>query len=176
MLRDRLKKLFQELNCIKYGKFELASGGFSTYKIFCDPLFENLEAKNILGLIGYQMLKKIESERAYGIVGIVTGGYEFAKLVANEAGREAVAVNPHNGEIKGDILNEYICYFEDVVTKGGSILKCRHILEKRDWKDNCAISIVDRQENGKGNLRKNGINLESILTKNELGIRGDLLK
>lgn len=168
---ERLKELFYELKCIQYGSFKLASGGTSNYKIICDPLFENSESRDILGTIGYKMLKGIENGKDYEVVGVVTGGYEFAKLVAEKAGRKAVGINPHNGEVIGNILKEDSCYFEDVVTKGGSILKCRNIHGKNDGKDNHSISIVDRQEGGLENLRKNGIELRSILTKTYLMIK-----
>jgi len=171
LLRERLKELFHELNCIQYGRFKLASGGVSNYKIFCDPLFENSEAKEILGKIGCQMLQWIEREKTYDIVGVVTGGYEFAKLVAEKARREAVSVNPHNSEVKGTLVEGNVCYFEDVVTKGGSILKCRNILGKYDGKDNYVISIVNRQQGAEENLRKNRIELKYILTKSDLGIK-----
>ena len=169
MLRERLKELIHELNCIQYGRFKLASGGVSNYKIFCDPLFENSEAREILGIIGYRMLEEIESEKTYDIVGVVTGGYEFAKLVAEKANRKAVSVNPHNNEIKGTIKRD-VCYLEDVVTSGGSIRKCRNIIKKSitSIKDDKALCIVDREENGRENLRKNRIELESILTKSDL--------
>ncbi len=171
MSLERLKELFHELNCVQYGEFKLASGGISNYKIFADPLFENFEAKEILGRIGHRMLLEVENEKKYEIVGVLTGGYEFAKTVAKESGRKAVGVNPHNGEISGNIINEKVCYFEDIVTKGGSILKCRNILRKCDRKDNYAVTIVDRQEGGEENLRKNGIELKSIFTKNDLYIK-----
>jgi orotate phosphoribosyltransferase len=166
----RLKEIFYELKCIQYGNFKLASGGTSNYKIICDPLFENSESREIIGTLGYKMLKGIENGKDYEIVGVVTGGYEFAKLVAEKSGRKAVGINPHNGEVIGKVVKEDLCYFEDVVTKGGSILKCRNILGKNDGKDNHSISIVDRQEGGEENLRKNGIRLYSILTKSHLGI------
>ena len=173
MLRERLKELFHELNCIQYGKFKLASGGISNYKIFCDPLFENSESREILSRIGYRMLQEIESEKTYEIVDVVTGGYEFAKLVSERAGREAVSVNPHNNEIKGIPIEGNICYFEDVVTKGGSILKCHNIIKNfiPNIKDKKALCIVDREENGIENLRKNGIELKYILTKSDLDIK-----
>lgn len=166
----RLKELIYELECIQYGNFKLSSGGISNYKIFCDPLFENSEARNILGKIGYQVLKEIEDEKTYEIVGVITGGYEFAKFVAEIADRQAVGVNPHNGKVTGNVLNENICYFEDVVTTGSSILKCRNILRKYDRKDNYSISIIDRLQGAEENLRKNGIELKTILTIADLGI------
>jgi orotate phosphoribosyltransferase len=167
----RLKELFHELNCIQYGKFKLASGGTSNYKILCDPLFENPEAKDILGNIGYEMFKEIENRKTYEILGVVTGGYEFAKLVARLSGRNAIGVNPHNSEIKGIPKKENFCYFEDIVTKGGSILKCHSILGKHDGKGNHAITIVDREEGAEENLIGANISLKAILTKTELGIQ-----
>jgi len=166
---ETLKELIHELDCIQYGKFKLASGGISNYKIICDPLFENSEARKILGILGYQMLQEI-GNKDYEIIGVVTGGYEFAKLIADIGGRRVIEVNPHNGKVMGFPKKDYYCYFEDVVTKGGSILKCRQALGKIDGKDNCIISIVDREEGGEENLRKNGIELISILTKGKLGI------
>jgi orotate phosphoribosyltransferase len=170
MLIERLKELIYELDCIKYGRFPLASGGVSNYKIISDSLFENSEAREILSRIGYKLLQKIESEKTYELVGVITGGYEFAKLLAEKSGREVIGVNPHNGEINGNLINENICYFEDVVTKGGSILKCRNIIGK-NGKDGYAVAIVDRQEGAKENLRENGIELRSILAKTDLEIR-----
>ncbi len=181
MLKERLKELIHELNCIQYGRFELTSGGVSNYKIFCDPLFSNFEAKYILGRIGSEILSYIEegTGRNYDIVGVVTGGLEFAKLAAEIAGREddVISVSPHNGEVKASPEKEInikfsnICYFEDVVTKGGSILKCRNILGKHDGRDDYAISIIDREQNAKENLINNGIKLKSILNKDDLGIQ-----
>lgn len=171
MSLKRLKELFHELNCIQFGRFKLASGGISNYKIVCDLLFENSEARGILGVLGYKMLQGIENEKTYDIVGIVTGGYEFAKPVAEKAGRKVIGVNPHNSGVIGKVEKENVCYFEDVVTKGGSIIKSRNILRKFDGKDDNAISIVDRQEGGLENLRENEIELRSILTKTDLMIK-----
>ena len=168
MSKERLKKLIHELNCIQYGRFKLASGEVSDYKIFCDPLFENPEAREILGILGYQILQEIENRKTYEIVGVVTGGYEFAKAVAEISGREVIRVNPHNGEIKGNPVKENICYFEDVVTRGTSIIKCSNILKKNDGRNECAVSIINRQEGGEENLRKNGIELRYIFTKGDL--------
>jgi len=168
---ERLKELFYELKCIQYGNFKLASGGTSNYKIICDPLFENSETREIIGTLGYKMLKGVENRKPYEIVGVITGGYEFAKLVAEKIGRKVIGINPHNGEVIGKVEKENVCYFEDVVTKGGSILKCRNILERHFRKDDHAMSIVDRQEGGLENLRENGIELRSILTKTDLMIK-----
>ena len=170
MSLERLKELFHELNCVQYGNFKLASGGISYYKIICDPLFENPEARGIIGKLGYEALQEIENGKTCEIVGVVTGGYEFAKLVAERAGRKAISVNPHNGEVNGSPKDGSRCYFEDIVTKGGSVLKCHNILGRNE-KDNYAISFVDRLEGAEENLRMRGIKLKCFLTKNDLGIK-----
>jgi len=161
-----LKELIHELKCIQYGRFKLDSGGISDYKIICDSLFVNEEAKSLLSKLGHRMFQDVERGKRYDIVGIVTGGYEFAKLVSERINRKVVAVNPHNGSVNGRLEQENQCYFEDVVTKGGSIIKCKNILGKNG--NDFAISIVDRQENAEDNLRKNGIELRSILTRIDL--------
>jgi orotate phosphoribosyltransferase len=173
MSKERLKEMFHELDCIEYGTFELASGGVSNYKVFCDPLFKNEEAREILGKLGYQMFREIEGRKTYEILGVMTGGYEFAKIVAEIAGRNVVGVNPHNNEIKGTIRRRNICYFEDVVTSGGSILKSSEIIRSLHplIESNKAISIVDREDGGRYNLKRNKIYLKYILTKRELGIK-----
>lgn len=169
---ERLKELMHELDCIQYGKFKLASGKESNYKIKCDPLFMNDEAKEILGTLGYRKLREVESNHGYyELVGVLTGGNEFAKIIAKGRGREVVSVDPHSKSILSGFYPSCLqkCYCEDVVTSGGSIMKCRDAIGMR-FDNDCAISIVDREEGGKENLKNNGIELYSILKRSELKI------
>lgn len=165
--KERLIELIQELDCIGYGSYPLASGRVSKYKIFCDALFENKESRVILTELGYDMLRGNEN---YEIIGIVTGGYEFAKLVAEKAGKEAIEVDVKNNTIRGKIKEPNGIIFDDVLTKGKTIKNAKSLiisqyplmmLEK-------AKVIADRLEGGKTKLLKVGIETESILTKDEI--------
>lgn len=169
-LKNRLNELVHELDCIEYGTRVLSSGGKSNYKINCDALIENPESRIILAKMGSETLLSIDKNREYEIVGIMGGGYNFGRVVAGYMGREIVGVNPHDGLVYGRVKKPCVCWFEDVVTKGQSILKCRSILKKPNLKDNYAVSIADREEGGRETLLENGIELRSIFTKRELGI------
>jgi len=169
MLRERLKELIHELDCIKYGRFKLASGKVSSYKIVCDPLFKNDEAREILGTLGSQLFQKIEDNDNYDIVGVITGGYEFAELIGKKTGREIIGVNPHNNTVVGKLKHSNRFYSEDVTTTGESIIKCHNTLGSTQG--SCyAIVIVDREEGSEDNLRNKGIKLKCLLTKKDLGI------
>ncbi len=169
---ERLKELFHELDCIEYKRCKLASGRYSNYKVSCDSLFKNEEARQIIGEIGYRMFMKIEGNENYEIIGVVTGGNEFAKIVAEVCGRKAISADPHTNKISGTIEKRKACYFEDTVTSGGSILKCDRLVRKqnRNIKKRKALSIAYREEDGLEKLRKNGIELSYILSKTDLGI------
>ncbi|MFH0929149.1 MAG: hypothetical protein V1818_02205 [Candidatus Aenigmatarchaeota archaeon] len=166
--------MFHELECIKYSNegFKLASGGTSKYKVFCDPLFKNREAREILCKRGYEMFQEIENGKTYDIVGIVTGGNEFAKMVAEIAKRDIISINPHTGDIKGKLVKNNVCYFDDIFTKGGTVLKCSALLRQAYpyIEDEKARGIVDRCEGAVQNLGKADIELRTILTVNDLGI------
>jgi orotate phosphoribosyltransferase len=168
-LKGRLKEMVHEMDCIKYGTFPLASGGNSYYKIDCGKLSINKESRNILGKMGSDMLLDIEKGKTYEIIGVMSGGYKFGKIVAERLGRNVVGVDPHNGKVYGKISRPHACLFEDVVTKGGSVLKCQKIIGDYPSAKH-AICIADREEGGKFNLRKKGIELKSILTIKEMGV------
>jgi orotate phosphoribosyltransferase len=175
MEKENLIQLLHRLKCIKYSEegFELTSGGTSKYKVFCDPLFKDYEARKILGNLGCKMLHNIENNKSYEIVGIVTGGEEFAKLVSEKSKRDMVSFNPHTGKIDGEIKKRNVYIFDDVVTKGGTVIKCQKALEAKypDIGSILARCIVDRCEGGSYNLRNHSIELETLLTVNDLGIK-----
>lgn len=167
--KERLRELVHELDCIRYERVKLSSGGISDYKIYCDPLFNNSESRNILAKMGSKMLLDIEKGRTYEIVGVMSGGYDFGKIIADHLGRGLVGIDPHDGTVHGRTSKPRSCITEDVVTKGLSIINCKRTIGSYPLARN-AIAIVEREEGGRENLRKAGIDLKTIFTKSELVI------
>jgi orotate phosphoribosyltransferase len=169
---ERLKELFHELDCIKYGRFPLASGGFSNYKIECDNLFKNQEAREILGAIGYGMLEQIERKHGVcNLIGVMQGGYNFGKIVADIDGRDIAGVNPHNTGVIGKVDEKLPdIWWEDVVTRGKSTIKCESILYGERQRKGYVRAIVDRLQGGRKNFEAAGMEFEAIMTKDDLGI------
>ena len=57
---------------------------------------------------------------------------------------------------------------EDVVTTGGSVLRAAEILKESGLKVSRVVCVVDREEGGKENLAKAGIELISLLKISEV--------
>ena len=57
---------------------------------------------------------------------------------------------------------------DDLITKGGSILKAAEAVRAEGGVVTDAVVLMDREENGKHNLAKDGIKLHYLLTMSEL--------
>ena len=59
-------------------------------------------------------------------------------------------------------------YFQDVITSGSSVIETAAILRKEGLRVQEVVVFLDRQQGGKLNLEKNGINVHSVVTVNQL--------
>lgn len=57
---------------------------------------------------------------------------------------------------------------EDVVTSGGSVLETCHALQTAGVGVAHAVVLLDREQGGRGNLQREGVNLTSVLTMTQL--------
>ena len=57
---------------------------------------------------------------------------------------------------------------DDLITKGGSILKAAKAVRAEGGVVTDAVVLMDREENGKHNLEKDGINLHYLISTSEL--------
>ena len=57
---------------------------------------------------------------------------------------------------------------DDVLTTGGSLLKAARAVQELGCRVEKILVIVDRQEGGRENLEKEGLNIASILTRSDL--------
>ena len=56
---------------------------------------------------------------------------------------------------------------DDLITSGGSMLKAAEAVRAEGGVVTDAVVLLDREENGKGNLAKDGIKLHYLLTTSE---------
>ncbi len=73
-------------------------------------------------------------------------------------------------KVDGPTLREGLplLLLDDVLTTGGSVLKAVRAVQQLGCKVEKVMVIVDRQEGGRENLEKEGLNVASILTRDEL--------
>ena len=73
-------------------------------------------------------------------------------------------------QVEGSSLGEGtpLLVLDDVLTTGGSVLKAVKVLRETGCRIEKVLVIVDRQEGGRENLEKEGLEVGSILTREDL--------
>jgi orotate phosphoribosyltransferase len=167
--KDLAKKIYQ----VSYlqGRFKLRSGQISN-EYFDKYLFES--DPEILKAIALHM-KELTPDGTEVLAGLEMGGIPIATALSLETGIPLVMVRKkakkygtckiaEGLEFKG----KKVCVVEDVVTTGGQI-----ILSTKDLRENGAIvdhviSVILRNNEGKENLKKHGLELKYLFSMNEL--------
>ena len=177
--RDDLLTLLAT-NCYKYGDFTLSSGKKSNHYVNCKPV--SLSGLGLL-LLGKMMLEHVEQSSS-AVAGITLGGDPLVSSVSMTA---AISGRPLDALIVRKEAKGYgtaawlegplppkgslVTILEDVVTTGGSSLKAASQLMKAGYEVKRIIAIVDRQEGGDIEIKKSGLDLESLFLIEEISQR-----
>ena len=159
------------------GPFKLASGATSDYYLDMKPTMFSPEGLNLIGDIVYEMLREDPSVDA-------VGGLELGALpIINAVSMRSWADRPVDGfivrkekkghgtdkKIDGNFRsNSNVVLFEDVTTRGGSVMEAVQAVRARGATVTKIITIVDRLEGATENLRKEGIELVPVFTTEDL--------
>jgi orotate phosphoribosyltransferase len=159
------------------GPFKLASGGTSEFYLDMKPTTFSPEGLNLIADIVYDMLREDRSVDA-------VGGLELGALpITNAVSMRSWADRPIDGfvvrkekkghgtdrKIDGNFRpNSKVVLFEDVTTRGGSVMEAVHAVRARGATVTKIITIVDRLEGATENLQKEGIELVPVFTIRDL--------
>jgi orotate phosphoribosyltransferase len=174
--RGRLLEIIKERSFLK-GHFKLASGAMSDYYLDMKPTTFDPEGAACLAEIILSML--LEDRDVNSIGGLELGAVPIIAAVCARSWPE----HPINGfvvrkERKGHGTDKKIegnfregttvVLFDDVTTKGGSVLQAVEAVRQRGSNVKKVITIVDRLEGAKENLRKEEIDLVPIFDTSDL--------
>lgn len=170
MTREQLGSKIIEISLLR-GNFKLRSGiisneYFDKYQFECQP--------ELLNAISDAMIELLP-ENFDILAGLETGGIPLATAIslkinkpmllvrkkAKEYGTMKIAEGP---EFSGKTL----VIVEDVVTSGGQIIQSIETLRELGGKCPIAICVIDREQGGKENLAKIGVELRALFTMSEL--------
>jgi orotate phosphoribosyltransferase len=159
------------------GPFRLASGGMSDFYLDMKPTTFSPEGLNLIADILYEMLRDDHSVDA-------VGGLELGALpITNAVSMRSWSERPIDGfvvrkEKKGHGTDKKIdgnfrpdsnvVLFEDVTTRGGSVMEAVNAVRSRGATISKIVTIVDRLEGATENLRKEGIELVAVFTIHDL--------
>lgn len=175
MTREELIKRIKETAYLE-GDFVLRSGRKSRY--YLDKyLFET--CPDILKAIGEEFAKYITDDVTL-IAGAELGGVALAAATAIETGKDWIIIRNTKkgygtGKMVEGILNkgDVVLLVEDIATTGGQVLEAAKVITEAGATVKKIVCVVDRKQGAEENVTDAGYKFESILTKNDLGIKDE---
>jgi orotate phosphoribosyltransferase len=156
------------------GDFILRSGKRSKY--YLDKyLFET--CPDILKALGKEFAKHVGDDVTL-IAGAELGGIALAAATAMESGKNWVIIRNSKkdygtGKLVEGKLNkgDVVLLVEDIATTGGQVLEAAKIITEAGAKVKKIVACIDRKQGAGENITAAGYKFESLLTKDDLGIK-----
>ncbi|MEK7296939.1 MAG: orotate phosphoribosyltransferase [Planctomycetota bacterium] len=177
--KNRLLDMLLEKS-FQYNKdpvFKLVSGKMSNYYVNCKMTTLNAEATLLIGRIFYEKVKPLEIT---AIGGLTQGADPIAVATAMTSGMEGKGINAfvvrkvakeHGLKklIEGDVHpGDRVVIVDDVITTGQSTIDAIERARNEGLQVVKAVVLVDRQEGGRENIEKVGVQVESVFTISDL--------
>ncbi len=156
------------------GDFVLRSGKRSRY--YLDKyLFET--CPDILKALGEEFAKHVTDDVTL-IAGAELGGVALAAATAMETGKNWVIIRNSKkgygtGKMVEGVLNkgDVVLLVEDIATTGGQVIEAAKVITGAGAKVKKIVAVIDRKQGAKENITQAGYKFQSILTKDDLGIK-----
>ena len=173
MTRNELIRRIKETAYLE-GDFTLRSGKKSKY--YLDKyLFET--KPEILKALGEEFAKHVGSDVTL-IAGAELGGVALAAAAAMATGKNWVIIrNSKKGYGTGKMVEgvlkagDVVLLVEDIATTGGQVLEAAKIITDAGAKVKKIVAVIDRRQGAGENIAQAGYKFESIITKDDLGIK-----
>ena len=174
MTREELIRRIKETSYLE-GDFILRSGKKSKY--YLDKyLFET--CPDILAALGEEFAKYISDDVTL-IAGAELGGVALAAATALEIGKNWIIIrNRKKGYGTGKLVEgvlkkgDVVLLVEDIATTGGQVLEAARVITEAGATVKKIVCVVDRKQGAGENVTQAGYKFESILTRDDLGIKG----
>ena len=173
MTREELIKRIKETAYLE-GDFILRSGKRSKY--YLDKyLFET--CPDILKQLGAEFAKYLTDDVTL-IAGAELGGVALAAATAIETGKNWIIIrNSKKGYgtdkmVEGVLKDsDVVLLVEDIATTGGQVLEAAKVITEAGATVKNVVCVIDRKQGAGENITSAGYKFESILTKDDLGIK-----
>jgi len=170
--KDLLKRIKE--TAYLEGDFVLRSGKRSKY--YLDKyLFET--CPDILKALGEEFAKYVTKDITL-IAGAELGGVALAASAAMATGKNWIIVrNSKKGYGTGKMIEgtlkpgDVVLLVEDIATTGGQVLEAAKVITDAGAKVKKIVAVIDRKQGAQENITAAGYTFESILTKDDLGIK-----
>ena len=173
MDKQRLTKRIKEVAYLE-GDFILRSGKRSKY--YMDKyLFET--QPDVLKALGVEFGKHITDDVTL-IAGAELGGVALAAATAMEANKPWIIVRNSKKDygtskmVEGVLkAGDVVLLVEDIATTGGQVLEAAKIITDAGATVKKIVCVIDRKQGARENIESAGYTFDSIITKEDLGIK-----
>ena len=174
MTREELIKRIKETAYLE-GDFVLRSGKRSKY--YLDKyLFET--CPDILKALGEEFAKYVTDDVTL-IAGAELGGVALAAATAMAADKNLCIIRNSKkcygtGKLVEGVLKagDVVLLVEDIATTGGQVVEAAGVITEAGAAVKKIVCVIDRKQGAAENIAAAGYKFESILTKDDLGIKG----
>ncbi len=170
---EEFPRILVHTGALKFGMFTLSGGKLSPYYLdlrivpsFPDAFHTSME-------LLVRTAKTLEGVNKIG--GIPTGGLPWASVLAYSLSKPLVyarkEVKHHGREkmVEGILApGDKVLLVDDVITTGKNLLAAVQTLRNEGGVVEDALVVLDREEGGRANLRKEGVNLHSVAKISDL--------
>ena len=169
MANQQLIDALRDADAVRFGEFELSHGGTSNY--YVDKyVFET--SPRCLELIAKAFTERVGESK---LAGIALGAVPLVAVTSVETGQPYVIARKQSKEygtgnrIEGTLAEgEEVLVLEDIATTGQSAVDAVAALREAGAVVDRVLVVVDRQEGATENLADHDIELESLLTADDL--------
>lgn len=178
-MEERLTELVFE-KAFKYSEepvFKLVSGRMSNYYFNCKTVTLHPEGMYLIGNIVYEIIKDFPVR---GIGGLTLGADPISDAVAYTSYlkgkpveafvvRKTAKAHGTMQWIEGNIRQgDDVVIVDDVITTGKSTIEAIEKSKAAGLRILFAVALIDRQEGGKENIESLGVEVKSVITREEV--------
>jgi orotate phosphoribosyltransferase len=174
--KARLLEIIKQKSLL-LGKFKLVSGAVSNYYLDMKPTMFDPEGAHLVAELVFDLVKDERDVDAIGglelgavpIIVAVCARSWHGRPVAGFVVRKEIKDHGTERKIDGNFKpGGTVVLFDDVTTKGGSVMQAVRAVRARGARVKTVITLVDRLEGAEENLGKEGIALVALYTTRDL--------
>ncbi|HWS21324.1 MAG TPA: orotate phosphoribosyltransferase [Methanoregula sp.] len=165
---NTIADLLIRYKAIEFGEFTLASGKKSQYYIDVKSAVTNPD-------LLWAIASVIEKNHPFDVVaGVAVGGVPLAVATAMVAKKPYAIIRAEEKShgkkdvIIGNVKNRNVLLVEDVTTSGGSAIYGIRALRDAGAQADRVVTVVDREQGAEELLKKQGVNLFSLVKVSEI--------
>jgi orotate phosphoribosyltransferase len=176
VLEAEISKILVNIDAIKFGLFKLSSGKVSPYYVDLRVVPSFPDAfRQICDSYGSFIKTQIGLDNFDRIAGVPIAGIPFASQIAYNLKkpflyvRKGVRLHGRQRRVEGILVSgDRVLLIDDLVTTGLTLKKAAEAVRAEGGVVTTAVAFLDREEGGKKNLIKNGVEVHSLFKISEV--------